>query len=232
MTGLKKYGVIGRGKTGSQVIEVLGDQVGAIFSSANPLDCAATSGLEAIIVFIPAEALFEILPTLVECGRPIVCGTTGFVYPPDLGRDLVRNQQTWIVGSNFSPGMNFLFAVAKLAEDNQELLGNPEFFIHETHHQQKRDSPSGTALTLQTLLGGGCKIKSERKGEHVGFHELSLSSQTERLNLQHEATSRKAFAEGAVFAARYFLPDLKPGLHYFENLMFERILKNSKLERV
>ena len=221
-----KIGVVGRGKTGQAVIDVLGARAAQVFSRANPMEMNTLSDLDALIVFVPADALTEILPNLIESGLPVVCGTTGFTWPANFSEKLKEKKLTWIAGSNFSPGMNFMFAVANLVQKNLEFLGEPELQIHDLHHVHKKDSPSGTALKLQAALGGTTPIVAERVGEHPGLHELTISSELETLTFRHEAKSRRAFAEGAVYAAETLLPGLAPGFHSFESLMKAKILKN------
>ena len=220
-----KVGVVGRGKTGQEVIHALGEKVAIVFSSERPIEMSLLKDLSALIVFVPADVLKSILPQLIESGLPVVCGTTGFVWPSDFSDQLKKKNLTWIVGSNFSPGMNFLFVVAGLLQKNRDFLGNPSLNIHDLHHVHKKDSPSGSALTLKAALGHTAPIFSERLGEHPGLHEITISSTLESLQFKHEAKSRRAFAEGAVYAAETLLPSLKPGLHHFEALMKEKILK-------
>jgi len=218
-----KMGVVGRGQTGKAVITVLGERVGEIFSTANPLEPSKLKGLQALIVFVPALAFQSILPALLESRLPVICGTTGYSWDDGFSEELKRRNLTWIAGSNFSPGMNFMFVLADLIKRNAEFLGNPDLRIHDLHHVHKKDSPSGTALTLQRRLGSDIPIFSEREGSHPGLHEIILSSPLETMTFKHEAMSRLAFAEGAVYAADQLLPVLKPGLHFFETLMKEKI---------
>jgi 4-hydroxy-tetrahydrodipicolinate reductase len=78
--------------------------------------------------------------------------------------------------------------------------------IEEHHHQHKRDSPSGTALTLAQELKEHFSIEppvisSRREGDIVGFHEILWKSEFETLRLSHEATDRRVFASGALSCA-------------------------------
>lgn len=220
-----KIGVVGKGKTGQAVIDVLGTRAAQVFSRTQPLEMKRLQGLDALIVFVPADALTEILPNLIESGLPVVCGTTGFTWPANFSENLKEKKLTWITGSNFSPGMNFFFSVASLVQKNFDFLGKPQLQIHDLHHVHKKDSPSGTALKLQAALGGTTQIHAERVGDHPGLHELTISSELETLTFRHEAKTRRAFAEGAVYAAETLLPSLSPGVHAFENLMKAKILK-------
>jgi 4-hydroxy-tetrahydrodipicolinate reductase len=223
-TKMTSFGVVGRGKTGQAVIDILGTRAAQVFSRANPLDFKKLADLQALIVFVPADALALILPNLIESGLPVVCGTTGFTWPANFSENLKAKKLTWIAGSNFSPGMNFFFSVASLLKENFDFLGRPALHIQDLHHAHKKDSPSGTALKLQAALGNPAPIHAERVGEHPGLHELTITSELESLTFRHEAKSRRAFAEGAVYAAETLLPTLSPGLHSFESLMKAKIL--------
>ena len=80
--------------------------------------------------------------------------------------------------------------------------------ITETHHAEKKDSPSGTALTLQKVVaqaGATAEITSIREGDAIGIHTLAAHSDGESLLLQHEAFSRRAFAEGALRGAEWLI---------------------------
>jgi 4-hydroxy-tetrahydrodipicolinate reductase len=106
-------------------------------------------------------------------------------------------------------GVNTLFALARSAA---ETLG-PEFNVEiiETHHQTKKDAPSGTAKTLANILrkvrkaNADIPIQSIREGDVVGEHTVIFSGPDERLEMTHRAASRKIFARGALRAARWII---------------------------
>ncbi len=79
--------------------------------------------------------------------------------------------------------------------------------IFERHHAQKKDAPSGTALSLQRLIekrtGEQLEITSFREGDVVGLHEVVFDSPSDRIYLCHDSKSRRGFAEGAVRAAEW-----------------------------
>jgi 4-hydroxy-tetrahydrodipicolinate reductase len=110
-----------------------------------------------------------------------------------------------VFASNFSVGVNALFALTRRAA---EILGS-EFAprIVETHHKMKKDAPSGTAKTLAEILKEALKteipIESIREGEVVGEHTVSFVGPGERLELTHRAGSREIFARGALRAAEW-----------------------------
>ena len=228
----RKYVVIGKGKTGSAVLQTLGSsRLAGVFSRTSPIqdsDLATLKNASAAIVFVPAEGLRAVLPALLEAKIPTVCGTTGLVWDSGLREELLEKNIPWIVGSNFSPGMNLFFLIAKLIDQNRAFLGSPDLKIRELHHTQKKDSPSGTALKLNQFLGGGNVIQSERVGDHPGLHELKVHCPHESLTIVHEAQDRRLFAQGAVYAAEKLLPNLAPGLHEFETLLQQSLIHQLK----
>ena len=138
----------------------------------------------------------------------MVVGTTGWYDHLPRLRELVLAAQTgFLFGPNFSIGVNLFFEVARAAGAALEHEYSGQIF--ERHHAQKKDAPSGTAITLQKILreAGGkekeLEIVSFREGDVVGMHEVVLDSPNDRIYLCHDAKSRRGFAEGAVRAAEW-----------------------------
>jgi 4-hydroxy-tetrahydrodipicolinate reductase len=125
-----------------------------------------------------------------------------------------------VFASNFSVGVNALFALTRRAA---EILGS-EFAprVIETHHKMKKDAPSGTAKTLREILRQALKIEapieSIREGDVVGEHTISFVGLSERLELTHRAGSREIFASGALRAAQWVVG--KPaGLYSMQDVL-------------
>ncbi len=153
--------------------------------------------------------------------RAAVIGTTGW---NDIRADVFRAFEEagtpLIYASNFSLGVNALFAAVKKACELLKGAGyTPE--IEEIHHIHKLDAPSGTAKTLGQLveqsLGETPEITSVREGEVPGIHTLTLASACDEITLRHEAFSREGFAKGAVVAAT--LTEGLTGIHEFSELL-------------
>jgi 4-hydroxy-tetrahydrodipicolinate reductase len=110
-----------------------------------------------------------------------------------------------VYGSNFSLGVNVFFDIARAAS----MAVEHGYFarIMEKHHTQKKDSPSGTALTLKGLLQKSgtpeIEITSIREGDTVGQHIILLDSGNDTMMLVHDAKSRRGYAEGALLAAEW-----------------------------
>jgi 4-hydroxy-tetrahydrodipicolinate reductase len=117
---------------------------------------------------------------------------------------LAQKRGALLYGTNFSMGVQKLF---RLTADLAKLEGY-SFFITETHHTSKLDAPSGTAITLREIIhaeqpGIEIPIVSHRVGDAKGEHVVSASSETDTLEIRHDAHSRRGFALGAVRAAEW-----------------------------
>lgn len=219
--------VLGRGKTGALVSEIARDRghdVRSMGSQENQDGRALTLELlKSVDVVIDFTTPHAVIPNVIRCaeaGTPIVAGTTGWYQHLEKVRELVRERNAALIyGSNFSIGMNFFFkavqAIAPILKNGY--IGN----IVEKHHVHKKDKPSGTALTLQSLLASGSGTKLEivsiREGETVGMHLISLDSASDTILLTHDAKSRVGFAEGAVRAAEWLKG--KTGLYEFPEIV-------------
>lgn len=156
---------------------------------------------------------------------PLVIGTTGWYdHIKTMEEEVRRTNASILWASNFSLGVNILFHFnEKLAKVMSRF---PEYtpHIHEIHHTQKLDAPSGTAITIahgiikeyqhlenwklqenKEIEAPHLAISHERIGQVPGTHEISYNSDIDQLSLRHEAKSRKGFASGAVLAAEWLI---------------------------
>jgi 4-hydroxy-tetrahydrodipicolinate reductase len=198
-----KIALLGKGKTGSKVIELAKNsnhQV-SIFDKENRPTLEKLTGHDVIISFLPGAPFLELIPLLLETKLPLVTGSTGFEWPIELDQELKNAKQTWIWGHNFSMGINLVKACLEVLGKAKKLFPEATFDINEIHHTQKRDSPSGTALSFQNWLSHDCKITSERTGDVVGIHQLNIKTDFEQIHLEHKALDRSIFANGAIYAA-------------------------------
>ena len=218
-----KYAVIGTGKTGGTVSRLLGDKAHPFDEYHRPTpeklrecDCA--------IIFVPGSAAAETVEVVLEAGIPAVWGTTGYDWPAELPERVSQQGGRWVIGSNFSLGMNLVRRVIQLLGKGSDMLPVPEFHIHEIHHIHKQDAPSGTALSWQEWLGRKAEITSAREGDVKGIHNLQIRTEYETISLNHEAHSREVFAAGAIWAAEYLLthPEMESGIYQFSDL-FDKV---------
>ncbi len=205
--------VLGRGKTGKLVAEVArerGHSVNVLDANENrnggSLTPVTLATFEVVIDFTTPEAVLPNLRACIASGAKIVVGTTGwYSHLPDIQALVERKDGALLYGTNFSFGVQLLFRAAELM--GKEARGY-NFHIDETHHASKLDSPSGTALTLQSILkstpfGANTDISAHREGEAVGIHRLELTSPEENIVVEHTALSRRCFAVGAVRGAEW-----------------------------
>jgi len=207
--------LLGAGKTGSLVGEVArerGHDVETLRSTENPNASALTrEGLarfDCVIDFTTPRCVLDHIRACSEAGKNMVVGTTGWHSEIAHMRALVeRNGTGFLYGSNFSFGVNLFF---NLVRDATLAIGHGYLpHIYERHHATKKDAPSGTAASMQTILqektGAEVEITSFREGEVVGMHELVLDSENDTIYLCHDAKSRRGFAEGAVRGAEWLV---------------------------
>lgn len=217
-----KIALLGKGKTGSKVLECKTHQVIA-FDSKNPPTFERLETFDVIISFLPGEAFKSYIPLLVETKLPVVSGSTGFDWPSQLDETLKAKKLSWIYASNFSLGVALVKQMLNKLSAAKDFFPNHQSSIHEIHHTHKKDAPSGTALSMEQWMHEKCLITSERTGDVIGFHELTFDTGSEKIKISHEALDRKLFADGAIWAAEYLFKNKNPGLHAFQEII-ERTL--------
>lgn len=215
-----KISVIGTGKTGGKVVELLGERLLHTFDEKVPPTVEKLQQADAVIIFVPGEAVPEILDIVIESGIPAAWGSTGFNWPGNLNARVKAHQSKWVLAHNFSLGMNLIRKAIEGMGKGSGVLNNPDFHIHEVHHIHKKDAPSGTALSWEKWLNQPVEITSAREGDVNGIHELTIKTKTEKITLTHDALDRSIFAEGAIWAAEQLVSNqhLKFGVHTFGEL--------------
>ena len=203
--------VLGKGKTGRLVAEVArerGHIVRALDIFANEHASALTgpslAGVDAVIDFTAPEAAAENIRAVLALGGRIVVGTTGWYAHLDEMKHKAQKAGALLYGTNFSMGVQKLF---RLTADLAKLEGYT-FSISETHHVTKLDAPSGTAITLREIIQerqphAVVEITSHRIADAKGEHLVTASSETDMLEIRHDAHSRRGFALGAVRGAEW-----------------------------
>src|SRR5438876_6778691 len=172
--------------------------------------------------FSHAAATTEICRAALQHRKPLVIGTTGHSTEQRSTIEEIAQSLPIVFASNFSIGVNVLFWLTRKAVE--QLGGNFDVAIVETHHKMKKDAPSGTAKTLAEVLKETKKTKREipihsiREGDVVGEHTVIFSGPGERLELTHRAASREIFARGALRAAEWIVSQ-PPGLYSMQNVL-------------
>ena len=177
-----------------------------------------------VIDFSQPSSTKKILKKCVEAKKPIIIGTTGFSND-DLKeiRDAAKSIPI-VLAPNMSRGIFYLKkSLASFINNNQDKL---KCFIEETHHLEKVDKPSGTAIELKKFIKEhddnnfiqDVKIKSNRVANIFGTHKIMFCSDSCAVCFSHEALSRKIFAEGAIISAKS-IDFNKPNLYSFEDVI-------------
>jgi 4-hydroxy-tetrahydrodipicolinate reductase len=207
--------ILGRGKTGSIVADVAherGHGVRVIGEEENRNASALTPPLlaqvDAVIDFTTAEAVIPNLRACLSNGAKVVVGTTGWYSRLNEMRALCERRSAGLLyGSNFSVGVQVML---RLVHELAAGTRGYQLSISETHHADKKDAPSGTAISLEQTMREAlpeidlaAEITSQREGDVAGIHEIEARSAHDRITIRHEAFSRRGFAEGAIMAAEW-----------------------------
>ncbi len=172
-------------------------------------------------------------------GVPVVSGTTGWnAVLPELKEEIAANGYTLFWASNFSLGVNLFFELNRRLAQMMNRYDNYDVVMTEIHHTEKKDAPSGTAITLaegilenldrkaEWVLNNSIKelnnsqllIDALREGKVPGTHIIKYDSDVDSITITHEAKSREGFALGAVVAAE-FLEGKPAGFYSMTDLM-------------
>jgi 4-hydroxy-tetrahydrodipicolinate reductase len=223
--------LIGYGKMGKAIEEIAiqnGHSIVLKINSKNAHELTKVNlkTADVAIEFSNPQTAVANITACLDAGIPVVCGTTGWLNEFKKIETLCKEKNgSFLFSSNFSVGVNIFFELnKKLAA----LMNHQESYsakIEETHHTQKKDAPSGTAITLaegiinnlerkikwvneKTNDPEELEILSKRIDEVPGTHKIIYSSNVDDIEIIHTAHNRKGFARGAVLAAE-FLPGKK-----------------------
>lgn len=222
--------ILGYGKMGkiiSTLAESRGHKIAAKINIENrqDLDHLDPKTIDVAIEFSQPEAALENIKWALERGIPVISGTTGWLSKkPEINRMTLEKNGTFFYASNFSIGVNIFFKVNEfLAKLMNETTGY-QVALEEIHHTEKKDAPSGTAITLAqgiirhhstlkewNLVGeteGNSRsipITSKRIDPAPGTHLVTYSSAIDDIQLTHTAHSREGFALGAVLVSEWII---------------------------
>lgn len=199
--------------------------------------------LDSFDVLIDFTAPVATLANAAVCGpagKKMVIGTTGLTTEQKAELLQQQNNTALCIAANFSTGVNVSL---KLLEMAAKIFGDDvDVEIYEAHHRHKVDAPSGTALAMGEVVAGALGRDLEkvavygregqtgardretigfatvRGGDVVGDHTVMFMADGERLEITHKASSRMAFAHGAVRAAKW-LDQQQPGLYDMRDVL-------------
>ena len=211
--------LLGYGKMGKAIAEIAperGLQVKLILDEhSNPAGEGITAGnfqgVDVCLDFTTPACVLDNIRRVAALGCPMVVGTTGWHDRVEEARTLIQQSASGLVyGANFSIGVQLFYRMARASAKIAATFPMYEPFITESHHRFKKDAPSGTAIELkrQVQPAFGAReipVASIRAGYIPGVHELGFDSEADTIVLRHTARSRRGFAEGALYAARWIV---------------------------
>src|SRR5450432_430604 len=181
------------------------------------------SKADVAIEFTGPSSAAQNLLKCAKTGIPVVCGSTGWLdLYPDIKQAFEKNESAFLYASNFSIGVNIFFEINKKLAGLMAPYREYAVEMLEIHHTKKKDSPSGTAITLAEQVmskipslkswvnrsaqnAGELPILSQRLDPAPGTHEVKYHSSIDDIEIIHTAHNRDGFAGGAVLAAEYIL---------------------------
>ncbi len=223
-----KIALLGYGKMGKTIEQLAldkGHEIVLKTSGSSPADEAMLkeTHTEVAIEFTRPDQVVRNIEICTAANVPIVTGTTGWFHRLSEVESLVNsNNGHLLYSSNFSIGVNIFFKLNEYLAAIMERYESYDPVITETHHTEKLDSPSGTAITLAEDLIFQLRRKSEWKNdaseeENIlsvishrepnvpGTHEITYQNSIDEISIKHQAKNREGFALGSILAARWLL---------------------------
>ena len=216
-----KIALIGYGKMGKE-IEKISNERGheVIYKIDKDSNLKNISGADVAINFCTPETALQNIELGLKSSIPVVSGTTGWLSDFNKIQELSKKLDiSFLYSSNFSLGVNLFFDLNKKLAEIMKKHDQYSLKIEETHHIQKVDKPSGTAITLaEGIIEKGkynnwsmdnekksIPIESKRIDKVPGTHMVNYSSELDSIEIKHIAKNRTGFALGAVIAAEWIV---------------------------
>jgi 4-hydroxy-tetrahydrodipicolinate reductase len=235
-----KIALIGYGKMGKAIEEIAlqkGHEIVLKISEDNLADFTRENLqlCDVAIEFTNPESAIANMRMCIDAGVPVVCGSTGWVAQEEaIKKYCTEKNGALLYASNFSIGVNIFFEVNKKLASLMATKKDYAVSIEEIHHTQKKDAPSGTAISLAQqiidnnsnkrnwVLGNSTEdtigILSKRIDPAPGTHYIKYTSDVDDIEIIHTAHNRKGFATGAVVAAEYLFG--KKGIFNMADVLF------------
>lgn len=217
-----KIALVGYGKMGKTIEKIAlerGHEVVAKIDVNNQKELE-TLVADVAIEFSHPDAAFANIRQCILKGIPVVAGTTGWLdKKPEIEKLTTENNGAFFYASNYSLGVNIFF---RLNEHLAAMMKDFDYQISmdEIHHTEKKDAPSGTAITLAEGILANAKnkkkwvnhdtnepdelaIRSFRIDQVPGTHLVKYTSRIDDIEIKHTAHTREGFATGAVLVAEW-----------------------------
>lgn len=197
--------------------------------TAEMVQAVKDSGAEGIIEFSHPASVMKNITSLIPTGIPLVVGTTGWKDNlPAITEQVLQNKSALLHAANYSVGVNLFYKIIEEAARLVSEFDNYDTGLFESHHNQKADSPSGTALDIARRImdnmpsktklvtnsadhkpePGELHLGSVRVGSVPGTHTVWFDSSADTIEITHTARNREGFALGSVKAIEWLVsPD-------------------------
>ena len=186
-------------------------------------NCDLAVPIDAIIDFSNETGTRQAMAIARESSAALLVGTTGLSAEIQQELAVLARTNAVLVAPNTSLGIAVTRKLARMAAVMLAPSGWTVDIV-ESHHDRKKDAPSGTAIALaRALESGGMQVPADRihairAGDTIGEHEIRLAGPSERIHLMHQAVSRDLFAAGAIRAAKW-LVGKPPGAYTMDDIM-------------
>jgi 4-hydroxy-tetrahydrodipicolinate reductase len=233
--------IVGYGRMGKEVERIArerGHTVVACLDISDEISDATLKNADCCIEFTLPDSAIRNIKHVAACKRNIVVGTTGWFNHLDDIRSLVEQKEIGLLyGPNFSVGVNLFFDIVRAAARLLDPIEGYDAAVHEIHHKNKVDSPSGTSLIIGKIIleeftrkksilsetsheavsPDTLHITSTRTGTFPGTHEVTFDSALDTIELRHTMKDRSGFALGAVIAAEWLAG--RKGIYTFHDVL-------------
>lgn len=236
-----KIAILGYGKMGHAIEQIAlarGHEIVLKINIDNTEDFTAEAIKQAdvAIEFTGPDTAFENILKCIENGVPVVSGSTGWLDNwAEVETAVQQNEGAFLYSSNYSIGVNLFFEVNKYLARLMKDYPDYDVEMEEIHHTQKKDAPSGTAISLAEQIlenlprkknwvnepAGSqdqLSIISKREDPAPGTHVVTYKSEIDDIEIKHTAHSRKGFASGAVVAAEFL--ENRKGIYSMRDVLF------------
>jgi 4-hydroxy-tetrahydrodipicolinate reductase len=218
-----RIALVGYGKMGKTIERIAlgrGHEIVARIDVDNQHDLDTLSA-DVAIEFSHPDAAFDNVRRCIERNIPVACGTTGWL-DKKAQIDALTNSKggAFFYASNYSLGVNIFFKLNEYLASLMKTFDAYQVSLDEIHHTEKRDAPSGTAITLaesiikhlekkkkwvnkETSNLNELPIRSFRIDQVAGTHTVKYTSSIDDIEIKHTAHTREGFALGAVMVAEW-----------------------------
>lgn len=222
---IMKIAILGYGKMGKVIEEIAIQRGHSIALKVNrenlDFDLELLSACDVAIEFSSPESAVENINKCFDANIPVVVGTTGWYAELNAVQErCISENKGLLYATNFSVGVNIFYEINKKLAALMDANSQYEVKVEETHHTQKLDAPSGTAITIAEGIIASLDRKDSWKNDIVvsenelgidskrienvpGTHIVKYESEIDVIEIKHEAKNRNGFAFGAVLAAEY-----------------------------